>query len=345
MSAYPTSSQPQPLSPDQVDASPSSIEDRVPETNNPIPSTSTETDCTSVADNANLENGAADADSAPVETDHSVGIQPQPLAPDQVDAGPSSIEDRVPETNNPIPFTSTETDCLTITSIADNVNLENGATDADSAPVETDHSLGVPTLPRMALIQQEIPTDTEPFKGQQFSSKQEMENTINSYLSANGYVCKYENGFIPDKKYPDYLIYRWRCERAGKPSKKGTGQRKCVSLKCDCKFKISCVNPKDDSTNIRDCTKFQITGICLEHTGGCLGKDHDMNQAILKRQGRKYDTSVLDLIKSDVISGRYSTSDVQSKLIEVGCREVSLAEATNLRYRLKRGLPGMGSKE
>ena len=197
-------------------------------------------------------------------------------------------------------------------------------------------------MPGMALIQQEIPTDTEPFKGQQFSSKQEMENTINSYLSANGYVCKYENGFIPDKKYPDYLIYRWRCERAGKPSKKGTGQRKCVSLKCDCKFKISCVNPKDNSTNIRDCTKFQITGICLEHTGGCLGKDHDMNQAILKRQGRKYDTSVLDLIKSDVISGRYSTSDVQSKLIEVGCREVSLAEATNLRYRLKRGLPIKG---
>ena len=223
MSAYPPSSQQQPLAPDQVDAGPSSIKDKVPDTDNPIPFTSTETDClTTVAGNVHLENGATDADSVPVETEHSVGTQPQLLPPDQVDAGPSSIEDRVPDSNKTIPLPSTETDCLTITSVADNGNLENGSADAVFAPFETDHSVGVPILPKMAPTLREFPTDTEPFKGQQFSSKQEMENTINSYLSANGYVCKYENGFIPDKRYPDYLIYRWRCERAGKPSKKGT---------------------------------------------------------------------------------------------------------------------------
>ena len=40
---------------------------------------------------------------------------------------------------------------------------------------------------------------------------------------------------------------------------------------------------------MRDPNSVQILGIQLEHTGGCLGNDSDMNFVLEQRQGRKYD--------------------------------------------------------
>ena len=97
---------------------------------------------------------------------------------------------------------------------------------------------------------------------------------------------------------------------------------------------LSLGREKDKSSNNRDSSIFEVTSVFLDHTGGCEGKDEAVNKAILKRQGRRYENSVLDLIRSDVVSGRYSTDDVRSKLIEVGCKDVTLAEATNLRCLL-----------
>ena len=167
----------------------------------------------------------------------------------------STISDRVSNGSNNVTV-QTESNNEDVTNNGhnanDNVNMNteitSGSTDDanDVVGINDDAPIDIPSLPAIEVpfSVEDLDSIPELSKGHQFTSKAAMENTINSFLSSKGYVCKYEDGFRPDRKYPDYLIYRWRCQRSGKPSNKGTGQRKCISLKCDCKFKIMCTHPK-----------------------------------------------------------------------------------------------------
>jgi hypothetical protein len=47
-------------------------------------------------------------------------------------------------------------------------------------------------------------------------------------------------------------------------------------------------------------------------------------------------------LREDVKAGQYGTDDVRSKLVDFGLPDVSIEEATNLRYRLMKDLPIKG---
>jgi hypothetical protein len=63
---------------------------------------------------------------------------------------------------------------------------------------------------------------------------------------------------------------------------------------------------------------------------------------LLQRSGRKYPDVVLSSLREDVKAGWYGTDDVRSKLVDFGFPDVSIKEATNLRYRLMKDLPIKG---
>jgi hypothetical protein len=110
-----------------------------------------------------------------------------------------------------------------------------------------------------------------PFKvGTQLEDEEEMKVVIDTYNGKNNYLCDYRK-FTPDNKYPEYILYRWCCQCHGKLSKKGTGIRTCVSLKCDCKYKIASGNPFITGTKKRDPVKVEVISCDLVHTGGCTG--------------------------------------------------------------------------
>jgi hypothetical protein len=119
-------------------------------------------------------------------------------------------------------------------------------------------------------------------------------------------------------------------------------------LKCDCKMVINASHPivVDESNPKKkgwDTTTLVLKKLSLEHTDGCNGgADDDMNMLVLQRSGRKYPDHVLSSLRDDVKAGRYGTDDVRSKLMDFGLSDVSIKEATNLRYRLMKGLPIRG---
>lgn len=176
--------------------------------------------------------------------------------------------------------------------------------------------------------------DTPFFIGQIFDTMQ-CYAAIDEYHLQKGYIAL-NDITKPNKFDPDHQYHRWRCQRHGKSRGKSTGVRpNRTSYKCDCKYYISCVHPKDQDTNLRDTSKLQIVSLNLTHNNGCtMGSDVDMNEAILKRRGRKYDNIFLDSLRREVKSGRYSTYDVRSRLVEAGYKNASLEEATNLRYKI-----------
>lgn len=71
-------------------------------------------------------------------------------------------------------------------------------------------------------------------------------------------------------------------------------------------------------------------------------QDPDMIFVLKKRGGRKYSEVVLSHLAREVKAGRYSTHDVKGWLIEMGYKDATLNEATNLRYRLLTGKPVKG---
>jgi hypothetical protein len=166
-------------------------------------------------------------------------------------------------------------------------------------------------------------------------------STVNSYLEKHKVQCNFDRS-APRKQQPDNKYYRWRCKRGGKYDSKSTGQRpNRISIKCDCKMVINASHPKKKEG--WDTTTLVLKKLSLEHTDGCNGgADEDMNMLVLRRSGRKYPDHVLNSLREDVKAGRYGTNDVRSKLVDFGLSDVSIEEATNLRYRLMKDLPIRG---
>ena len=147
----------------------------------------------------------------------------------------------------------------------------------------------------------------------------------------------------PCSRVENATHYRWTCKRSG--SHKSTAKTRIgrVSLKCGCTCRITATHPLDPSSNGKRLKCVEIAAVSLGHTNGCLGPaDTEMNFAVKMRAGRKYTDVFLAHVTREVKMGRYSTRDVKSCLVEYGYRDATLAEATNLRYRIKTGLPIKG---
>ena len=68
----------------------------------------------------------------------------------------------------------------------------------------------------------------------------------------------------------------------------------------------------------RDPSVIEIVGLKMEHTNDCLGGDDlDMNYVLHKRSGQNYTEHVLNHLRTEVKSGRYSTRDVHGWLKNV----------------------------
>lgn len=136
--------------------------------------------------------------------------------------------------------------------------------------------------------------------------------------------------------------YRYSCARSGKCRPKSKDKKRKrpqrTSFKCDCGYNISAAHPMKEDLSGRHEEKVVVTGLSLEHTNGCTGHDPEMQPLIQKRRGRKYSATALEYLKKEVLSGRYNTSDVKSWLVDQGFHDATLSEATNLRYRLMKGL-------
>ena len=98
-----------------------------------------------------------------------------------------------------------------------------------------------------------------------------------------------------------------------------------------------------DKSKGLDC--YDIVSLLLEHTNGCIGYDRLITESVQKRRGRRYTDVVINHLSREIKAGRYSTDDVKDWLIDEGFEDVSLKEATNIRYRLLKELPIKGWKE
>ena len=171
---------------------------------------------------------------------------------------------------------------------------------------------------------------------------------VGAYLENSNVQCNFDVS-TPKGHEPDNKHYRWRCKRHGNPSNKGTGLRPGRnSLKCNCAMTITARHPlvlDDANSKSRawDKSKLVLKKVQLEHTNGCTGgEDENLNALIRQRGGRNYDNVILNILREDVKAGHYGTDDVRSKLVDFGLPDVTLEEATNLRYRLMKDLPIKG---
>ncbi len=186
------------------------------------------------------------------------------------------------------------------------------------------------------------------YKGQQFQGLNAFKMQVNAYAARTNTLLSYTTSTNQrgNQEYtPTY--FRFTCKRGGKYKSTRTesslSRPTRTSLKCDCAMKITGIHPMKDDRSGRNEDIVEICTCILEHTNGCLGgSDPDMNYAVMKRGGRKYPESILDHLETEVRAGRYSTNDVQGWLVECGLRDASLAEATNLRYRILKNLPIKG---
>jgi hypothetical protein len=78
----------------------------------------------------------------------------------------------------------------------------------------------------------------------------------------------------------------------------------------------------------------KIITLDLEHTNTCKGADELVRATTKQLRGRKYSNTQLAHLKKECMSGRYNTTNVKDWLTDQGHTEVTLKEATNLRYRL-----------
>jgi hypothetical protein len=183
--------------------------------------------------------------------------------------------------------------------------------------------------------------------GQRFEDETAMANYVTAYAAGLRLDILLQRSYktrINVKMNNNYLLFH--CSRANKPKSgkkklvvEGVDTRpKRVSLKCDCGMHIRACHPMNfDRTERLEC--YEIISFSLEHTNGCNGYDDLVQDSILQRRGRKYSNVALNHIKKEVVAGRYSTTDVKGWLIEQGYQDACLEEATNLRYRLMKGLP------
>jgi len=179
-----------------------------------------------------------------------------------------------------------------------------------------------------------------PFVEGQIMPLEEFDNTMMTY----GIQMKYElrretsNSKAANPEYNNKYI-KWLCCRARKPPPNMPSERpNRTSYKVNCNMYARGCHPMLDDKSGRDTTKVKIVSFNFEHTGGCTGCDQLVNKQIRRRRGRNYSDIALAHLSKEVRAGRYSTHDVKSWLFEQGMKDVTLEEATNLRYRILKNM-------
>lgn len=182
------------------------------------------------------------------------------------------------------------------------------------------------------------PSSPAPFKkGDTFPSFDKFYSAVHAYATSTGVLLNWRRTTNKRAKSADYVIHRATCKRGGNYTQtkkmKGPNARPTRdSLKCGCDNHVSAVENSDGSVT--------IISLNLEHTNGCRGgADQETVYALKKRGGRSYPLHVLEHLRTEVRARRYGTHDVKSWLVETGFRDVTLDEATNLRYRLLTDMP------
>ncbi|KAL7492794.1 hypothetical protein ACHAWT_001821 [Skeletonema menzelii] len=188
--------------------------------------------------------------------------------------------------------------------------------------------------------------DTETLRvGQVFANEQAFNNAVDTYCIDRKYDTKSfttTNKPKEDKKdAPEYTYFRTICVRGGvfkSTSKGGEDARRRTSQKVDCQFRITgrLVSQKEilNSNGSLTSQSVKLISLNVEHTNGCKGADELVRATTKQLRGRQYSTAEISHLQRECSSGRYSTTNVKDWLIEQGHTDVTLKEATNLRYRL-----------
>jgi len=185
--------------------------------------------------------------------------------------------------------------------------------------------------------------------GQVFTDVAAFDTAVTTYCTLRNYDVNRmrSNNQRAHGESVEYI--RYHCVRGRKfksTSNGGPGARKRTSLKVDCGFKICGrqATPADIRKSNGDLTSASIKIISLElnHTNGCKGADELVRATNKQLRGREYSNVALTYLRNECKSGRYTTANVQGWLTEQGMTDVTLKEATNLRYRLMNDKPVRG---
>jgi hypothetical protein len=178
-------------------------------------------------------------------------------------------------------------------------------------------------------------------EGQIFANVDAFNAAVDTFCNDRNYDVNRSTTRNKNVNQPDSVYYRVVCVRSGKfksESKGGEDSRTRTSNKVNCGFKITgrLVNEAEirRSNGSLKNESVKVISLQLEHTNGCKGSDELVRATITQQRGRKYLNSHLAFLHKECKAGRYKTTDVQDKLTEYGYTDVTLKEATNLRYRL-----------
>ena len=221
---------------------------------------------------------------------------------------------------------------------------QTGTTDADET---------VPPMLCLHVLGEDEDNNCPFYIGQRFDDETDMAKYVTTYAATLklDILLQRSSKKRQNRNFDNcYLLFH--CSRGRKPksgkvkgsAEGGDTRPKRVSLKCNCGMSIRAGHPMN-SENTKRLECYEIISFSLEHTNGCNGYDELIQSSIKQRRGRKYSAVALDHIKTEVVAGRYSTTDVKGWLIEQGYKDACLEEATNLRYRLMKSLPIKDWKE
>jgi hypothetical protein len=177
--------------------------------------------------------------------------------------------------------------------------------------------------------------------GQFFANVKAFNTAVEKYCNDRNYNTR---RFTSKNNNHGTTYFRTICVRGGvfKSQSKGGGDgRTRTSQKVDCQFKITgrSVSSADilKSNGSLTTESVKIITLDLEHTNTCKGADELVRATTKQLRGRKYSNTQLAHLQKECMSGRYTTTNVKDWLTEHGHTEVTLKEATNLRYRLMSG--------
>lgn len=172
--------------------------------------------------------------------------------------------------------------------------------------------------------------------GQVFANEKAFKAAVEKYCNDRNYDT---NSSTSHNKNTTY--FRTTCVRGGvfkSESKGGEGSRMRTSQKVNCQFRItgSLVTSNDilKSNGSLTAESVKVVTLNLEHTNTCKGADELIRATTKQLRGRNYSSTQLSHLQKECVSGRYSTTNVKDWLTEQGHTDVTLKEATNLRYRL-----------
>eukprot|EP00986_Skeletonema_menzelii_P013915 scaffold8603_cov155-Skeletonema_menzelii.AAC.16 len=172
--------------------------------------------------------------------------------------------------------------------------------------------------------------DTETLRvGQVFANEKAFYSAVDTYCNVHSYDTKSFTTKNKSKIAPEVqsTYFRTICVRGGKfksVSKGGEDARTRTSQK---RYILRSNGSLTSQSVI-------LISLHLEHTNGCKGADELVRATTKQLRGRKYFPAQISYLRRECQSGRYTTTNVKDWLTEQGHTNVTLKEATNLRYRL-----------